>query len=292
MTGTSNENHKALAASLATNGLARWRWLVERRETAIEALRGPRAGADYWATGAARFPRAGDLAKPEPVRDYLLARVDASTTVLDVGAGTGRLALPLASTARDVVAVEPSAAMAAILREDASAWPAGNLRIVPEPWMDARVEPADIVVCANVLAPIADIGPFLTKLDAHARRSCYIILRADSPDTPLEAAWRDIHGGDFPREPNYIDALAALKDVNIAAQLTLLATPTVWSEGFESRDDFERLVRSRLWLRDPGADPTADVRLASFVDRTAVKRGDRYYLPTGAGHVAILWWHK
>lgn len=290
MTSKTDSSDGALAARLADDALARWRWLVERRERTIEALRGPGAGADYWATGATSFPRASDVTEPEPVRDYLLARIDATQTVLDVGAGTGRLALPVARVARSVVAVEPSAAMASILREEMARWRLANIRIIQETWIDADVEPADVVICANVLTPIADLGPFLVKLEARAKRACYIILRGPSPDAPLENAWLEVHGRDHPREPTYLDALAALAAVGIAAQLTLLPSPTVWSRGFESAAALEALARSRLWLPDAGADAIADQRLRRFLDLATVERDGRFYLPSGPGHAAVIWW--
>lgn len=292
MVDAANLARDALAALLADDALARWGWLVERRERAIEQLRGPNAGRDYWTAGAARFPRASDGTGPEPVRDYLLARIEGAETVLDVGAGTGRFALPLARVAKSVVAVEPSAAMVAVLREEVARWGAKNLRIVPDPWMEARVEPADIVLCANVLTPIADIGPFLMKLKVHARRACYIVLRAPSPDAPLVTAWREVHGSAYPREPGYIDALAALDALGIPAQLTLVPSPTVWREGFETVEDLERLVRSRLWMPDQGVDPDADRRLTLFLEHAAIEREGRHYLPSGDGHAAIIWWRQ
>lgn len=292
MSNTTDSTGDALATRLADDALARWRWLVERRERAIAALRGPGAGADYWSTGAATFPRASDGTEPEPVRDFLLAHIDATQTVLDVGAGTGRLALPLARVANSVVAVEPSAAMAAVLREEIVRWKVENIHLVPETWIDAAIKPADVVVCANVLTPIADLGPFAIKLDAYAQRACYIVLRDPSPDAPLVNAWMEVHGRPHPREPAYLDALAALDAVGIAAHLTLLPSPTVWSNGFESAGALEVLVRSRLWLREPGADAAADKRLRRFLDLATIERDGRYYLPSGAGHAAIIWWQR
>src|SRR4051794_28433521 len=144
------------ADTLVDDAEARWRYLVARREAVIGAIRA-RTGdtGEYWsrrvaAMGGQVRVEPGSVAPP---LDRILAGVDRETTVLDVGAGWGRFAVPLAQAARQVVAVEPSGALVPILRENAAA--AGvtseRLRIVEAGWLDAEVAPADVVLCANVL---------------------------------------------------------------------------------------------------------------------------------------------
>jgi hypothetical protein len=80
----------------------------------------------------------------------------------------------------------------ALLRENAAAAGVGDerLRLVADDWEAAEVSPAALVLCANVLMPLAEIGPFIRKLDAHTLRRCVIILRATAMDAPLVALWR------------------------------------------------------------------------------------------------------
>lgn len=168
----------ALPAGLADDAAARWRWLIAHREAVIGAIRA-RTGdtGDYWGTRAAAMGatiRAAPGAIVPPL-GAILPWVGPATTVLDVGAGWGRNAVPLARVARRVVAVEPSAAGVGD----------GRLALVAATWEAAAVEPADLVLCAHVLPPIADAAPFLAKLDRHARRRCYVVLRATAFDTPL-----------------------------------------------------------------------------------------------------------
>lgn len=277
---------------LANDALARWRWLVERREAVIDAIRA-RTGdrSDYWTRRAARFPRAASLQPSDPLRDLLLATVTHETTVLDVGAGTGRLALPLAQVARTVTVVEPSAAMLAYLREDAAVAGLTNLRVVESPWEDAVVEPADVVLCANVLTPIADAGAFLHKLHAHACQRCYVVLRAVPLDEPLTGLWAAVHGVPYPREPTHADAYAALDALGIPAQVIVLpATPGFWDGGFTTREEAERFVRERLWLGAPGQSLRADHLVTEFLSTAFQYDGERYTLPARPARSAVLWW--
>ena len=75
---------------------------------------------------------------------------------MDVGAGAGRLAVPLSRHCRKVTAVEPSEAMRARLAEMAEVWDVNNLKVVPERWEDASPDPAEIVVCAHVVYTVTD----------------------------------------------------------------------------------------------------------------------------------------
>ena len=86
------------------------------------------------------------------------------------GRAGGRLALPLALTCQTVTAVEPSPSMCSVLRETALEHHIGNVPIVESGWMEASVEPADVVLCSHVVYVVEEIGPFVRKMDSHARR--------------------------------------------------------------------------------------------------------------------------
>lgn len=286
-------------AVLAHDALARWRWLIEEREAAIAAIRARRGEAgdtgDYWAVRAGRFPGAAARqdGAPDPVLALLLRVIGPETTVLDVGAGRGRLALPLAAAARAVTAVEPEAAMREHLEADVAAAGLANVRVVAATWEDAAVAPADVVICANVLAPIADVGAFLSKLDAHARRRCYVVMRATPLDEPLAGLWAAVHGEPYPRETTHADAYAALDALGIAANVTVLpAGPGIWGRGFATRDEAVHFVRDRLWLGPAGREPRADALVEEFVDTAFVREGERYTLPARPARTAVLSWAK
>lgn len=285
-----------LPVALMDDAAARWRWLVAHREAVIGAIRARTSVAeDYWGTRAAAI---GATMRAEPGRiapplEQIIPFVDADTTVLDVGAGWGRYAVPLARVARRVVAVEPSPALAAILRENAAVAQVdpARLTLVASAWEEAEVEPADVVLCANVLAPLADVAPFLAKLDRHTVRRCYVIFRATALDAPLVALWRDIHGVPYPRETTHADAYAVLTELGIAANVAIQPAPfSGWQ--FDSPDAAARLARDRLWLGPAGQDPRADALLEDWLRATLVPDGDRWRVPAPAPRQALIWWEK
>ena len=68
-----------------------------------------------------------------------LARAD--DTWLDIGAGGGRYALPLARSVREVVAVDPSAAMLEVLRDGMREHGIANVRVVEGRWPAVEISP-------------------------------------------------------------------------------------------------------------------------------------------------------
>ena len=92
--------------------VARWRQIIERRRAQMDSAYA-RAGivhADYWGRRAKSYRAATHAATADdPLIDRVLRVAGAGSSVLDVGAGTGRHTLALAPRVGQVSAVEPSA---------------------------------------------------------------------------------------------------------------------------------------------------------------------------------------
>src|SRR5262249_28825872 len=149
--------------------------------------------ADFWQTLARNF-RAPQDPTVDPTPDGLARLVGPDDVVIDVGAGGGRIAIRLSRQCRELVAVEPSPSMRAVL-EDETARPADrNIRMWAATGEEAVVEPAALVSAAHVTYGIQTIEPFLRKLDAAARRHAALVAVTDPPQTPLAPFWRYLHG--------------------------------------------------------------------------------------------------
>ena len=125
----------------------RWRLMVEEEHAQSESVREQGdAPSDSWVPFADRFRPSLDTRDPIVLR--LLREVDSQHSVLDVGAGGGRVALPMSMHCRSVVAVEPSASMGAVLVEEAQRHRRDNIDLVASTWEEAEVAQADVVMCA------------------------------------------------------------------------------------------------------------------------------------------------
>lgn len=214
--------------------VARWRDIVGRRRAQMDAAyaRAGIANTDYWARRAKNYREALHTRTDE---DPFLRRVrdalNPESTVLDVGAGTGRHTLALARNVRRVVAVDPSAAMLAFLRRDAAEARLHNVEVIESEWMNADVEPADVVLCSHVLYPIANIVAFVRRLDAHATRRVFMYLRADPLPTDL-GLWAEFHGGvELQAQPTHLDAYNVLAQIGILADVEVVTHPFTWTFG-------------------------------------------------------------
>src|SRR6266567_4737743 len=108
-------------SSRMPTAVERWQALIDARANQMDAAYAQlgRTSADFWDRRARGFHRATrDTVMSDPLFLMLSDEVTAQTSVLDVGAGTGRFSLALAPHAKQIIAVEPNAAMLDYLRLD------------------------------------------------------------------------------------------------------------------------------------------------------------------------------
>jgi hypothetical protein len=79
------------------------------------------------------------------------------------------------------VAVEPSEGMRKQLAESAADHGIENIVTVPADWLSAKVEDADVVLCAHVVYAIDDIERFVEKLGRRAKRLVAVVLQPRPP---------------------------------------------------------------------------------------------------------------
>ena len=158
-----------------TTSIEAWRDRIEAHNEQTVRTRGDVVYEDMWSTLAQRFkddPRRTD----DPVVNLLSSWLAPESTVLDVGGGAGRYALPLALRSKHVTVVDPSPSMLDALRESAADAGIENVSGVQSSWEDAKVDPHDLVLCANVVYGVAEIEPFVRSLAKAARDRVAIVL--------------------------------------------------------------------------------------------------------------------
>ena len=215
---------------------ARWKLIVEERA----AQSGGHADPGYWDRRANCFAKSTQsradelLAVLEP---YLSPR----KTLIDVGAGAGRHVSPLASRLEWVTAVEPSEGMRAkIALHD-------NMTVVASTWEDATVAPADLVICCHVMYGVADVVPFIEKLNSSARERVFIMLRETDMPHPAALIRARLSGGAGSRLPRFSELFMLLVQLGMAPEVHQLRYPfiTRYADMDEALADCQAMLGDR-----------------------------------------------
>ena len=202
----------------------------------------------------------------------LRALASRDETWLDIGAGAGRYALPLALVAREVIAIDPSPAMLAGLREGMATHGIANIRVIEGRWplaaADLALPAADVALIAHVGYDVEAIGPFLDAMERSARRLCVALLMRQTPASVAEPFWPPIHGE--ARIP--LPALAAFVDL-LRARGRMPEVHEVEREErhFHDRESTIGFLRRQTWVAVGGA---KDRRLEALVDERLVENED------------------
>lgn len=200
----------------------RWKEVVRERAagTGDGAPRSAASNAGYWDRRAACFARSTSARSDEflgVIEPFLSPR----KTLVDVGAGAGRHAVPLADRLEWVTAVEPSEGMRARIAAP------DNMTVVASTWQDAEVAPADLVICCHVLYGVEDLVPFVAKLDATAKDRVFVMMRESDLPHPATLVRKRLTGDPGPRLPRFSELLMVLLQMGIAPEVTFLRYPIV-----------------------------------------------------------------
>lgn len=266
----------------------RWERLVRDREEQWERLGLGHRGADFWTSRAATFARfSRGVRRDDPVLERVRAQLPAGDgRVLDVGAGTGRYAVPLAELGARVQAVEPNAAMAALLSDEARAHGV-SVAVEQAEWPAAEqaVGSADVVLCAHVVYPIADVVPFVRALDRAARCAVVMVVRVGQVDEAIAHVFEAVHGEPRVPMPALPELYMLLLQLGFPVSATLHPFETRWA--FADAEAAVADTAARLGVQ-PGTATWAEVE--SAVRSRLVPRGDEVLLAPSQAYQGVLWW--
>ncbi|MBA2720858.1 MAG: NTP transferase domain-containing protein [Chloroflexi bacterium] len=245
-----------------------WAWgdRVRANRDQVDRVREVPDPADFYAPVSQLF-RADPTRTDDPVLDVLRGIAQADDVWLDIGAGAGRFALPLAQIVREVIAVEPSDGMRAALEAIAAEHGIANVRTIGARWPlpPTVVSPvADVSLIAHVGYDIEAIVPFIAAMETATRRVCVALMMERQPSSIADVFWPPVHGESrvsLPALPELLELIRARGGE--PAVTTALRTP----RRFATRDELEGYLRGQLWIA-PGGEKDARFResLAALVD--------------------------
>ena len=265
-----------------------WAERVRANREQAERVREVLAG-DFYAPVSALFV-ADPRRTGEPTLEVLRSMAGEDETWLDIGAGAGRYALPLALIVKRLIAVEPSPGMRRALRTGVAEHGVANVRVVAGAWPTAldllgRLPAADVALIAHVGYDIEAIGPFLDAMETATRDRCVAVLTDRSPASVADPFWPVVHGE--PRVP-----LPALPELLEALHARGRETDVVMVEragrSFESVDALTAFLRRQLFIAEGGERDR--VFRAAIPDRIVFRDGGWTLADRPAGEIGIVTW--
>ncbi len=193
----------------------------------------------HWDSRAKEFNRRVMLHKERAEGQVATLGLLSWETVLDVGAGTGRLAIPMARRAKSVTALDQSGGMLACLQENMQAEGIENIQCIQKSWQDlgeGEIEPHDVVLSSNSLG-VYDLRGALAKMDSLAKRAVYIFTFTDGKrdDGFREFMRKGEQAKHAPGPAGYLMIYNLLADMGILADIKIMEWQS--KEHYKSLDD-------------------------------------------------------
>lgn len=144
--------------------------------------RGPGSAVD-WDAHADMYTVVSELEEATTLRQLDAFPTTAQDTVLDIGCGPGRIAIPMAARAASVTAMDNAPQMLEACRARANTAGVTNLIPLGLDWQDAvagqNVAQHDVVICSRTAA----LGS-VERLSSFARKRVAVITWANAPSIP------------------------------------------------------------------------------------------------------------
>jgi SAM-dependent methyltransferase len=267
-----------------TNWSALWRELAElnndwRKRSDDKWGYDPSQAEEFAARVANRWKT------PDSSREFILNRITASSTVLDIGSGTGAWTALIAQKAKSVTAVDPSPAMMQQMRRLLEKEGIKNVSVIEETWPDARVGMHDFSLCSHAMYGTLDLPGFIRRMVEVTRKTCFLLIRATAMDGVMAQAALHVLGHPYD-SPNFIMAYNVLLEMGIYANVLMESTGMRKSWSHASLEDALQEIKLRLGISGSTAE---DAFLMDLLERRLVYHEGMYIWPSGVQSALVYW---
>jgi SAM-dependent methyltransferase len=247
-------------------------------------LRGPQPPGDLFA----RLPPDHPVLKSDPRRqlepnlEIIAGCVQPDDVIVDVGGGAGRLSLPLALRCREVINVDPPAAMLRAFETNARQAGISNVRGVHADWLEVEPPRGSFALVSHVTYLTRAIVPFVEKLEAAATRRALIML--NRPPSGSRELFRLVHGEVEELVPGHVELVNVLWEMGIEPDVRMLPDPPTGPQPPPSREAAVHMAIMRFageqWALWP-LGTELEARLRQVLDT----RFDELFTQTADGYV-------
>lgn len=211
------------------------------REQCRRSSYGSRTSADW----DGRAERRRRQVRDSDYNEAFLSRLNLTgvRTALDIGCGTGNLAIPLARRLTKVHALDFSPEMLRQLERERRRAGVGNIAVHRLSWTEAwrGVPRVDLAVCSRALG-VEDLRGALEKMTRRARVRCAATIHAGGSYLGRDVL--ELLGRELTPRPGYIYAVNILYQMGYPATVDFIRSEG--GSGYASAEDFVQSVRWRI----------------------------------------------
>jgi hypothetical protein len=249
-------------------------------------LRGPQPPGDPLGALPASHPLLNVDARRalDPNTAIIASYVDPDDVIVDVGGGAGRCSLPLALRCREVINVDPSAAMLAGFAASARRGEVTNARAINADWLTVEPPRGTLALVNHVTYLTRDIVAFLQKLELAGSRRVVITVNSPPPPTFNRELFRLVHGEAEILVPGHVELVNVLWEMGIEPDVRMLPEPAVSHPAQPGREAAIQHAIGRFndqwatWPREPD--------LVARLRQVLESRFDELFVETANGYAA------
>lgn len=207
-------------------------------------------------------------------------------SALDIGAGAGALAMPLAKRLKKVTVVEPAPAMIRVLKEESELQGLKNLNIIALPWEESNVGEHDIIICANLPSFVVDALGFLEQTRKLGRYIFHIQNVNPNKDKFFyKELYPIIFKKEYEKKVDYLDSYIRFHEHGIYANVNIIEYN--FDQPFDDLDEAVDFWKEYLGLETGEFDDF----LQDFL-KSRLKKQDDGYLFVDKKMSAVIWWKE
>ena len=266
-------------------------WVDARKDSVLAKYRKD-VGVELWDRGAEEYSdtiKRDGFKYGEQMIHVLKSIIKPDFEVLDIGAGPGTLAIPLAKLVDRVVALDPSKGMLNVLNESAVEEGLSNIETLNKTWQevdDSEIrESFDLVITSNVLWQFDDIGKQLRRVHDASRRYYCVILHAGLTDDLDREMWSRIMNEEYNFGIDYIYIYNILYTRGIYANVNVIDSAYTFEKSVNDAIDYYE------YLFDLYTEITPRIKrmIKDYIVENAV---DGIYRRESTTKSAVMWWEK
>lgn len=209
-------------------------------------------------------------------------------TVMDIGAGPGTMAIPIARKVKHLTAVDPSAEMIHFLQERAYQEGLKNLSYINKKWEDIEstrdVEEHDVLIASFSLY-MMDLKAALCKMNELANDYVFLFTFVGNPEWDQRTLWKKLYDEDFCIGPDYIYVNNILYDMGIYANLEI--SDVVHVQRFSSLEKAVLYYSIKLRVHSP----TNREIIHEYLSNNFIAENG-YFFSKHPMKIARIWWRK